>query len=232
MIPMQDYVYFAYLDILGYKESLSRDKKLSALDFKDKLIEASNIFNTINTAQYHHREISDSIFIHSSSANLIDFLSTIKSIFNHYLRCNLLLRGGISYGRHFENTSITYSLALTDAYLLESQHAVFPRILIQDSVIDAVTNKASNGDQAPLNALVSSKLVCKDGDFYILNTIDDHVWDMYYDTTRNIYIRDESIINSSTNLRYKYVWLHDYIFMNKPKGKRKKEFIEKMVAFK
>lgn len=120
MKPMQDYVYFAYLDILGYKESLSRDKNQSSLGFKDKLIEASNVFNSINSAHYHHREISDSIFIHSSSSDLVDFLSTIKEIYNHYLKSNLLLRGGISYGRHFESNSITYSLALTDAYLLNN----------------------------------------------------------------------------------------------------------------
>jgi len=30
MIPMQDYVYFAYLDILGYKESLSGIQIISA----------------------------------------------------------------------------------------------------------------------------------------------------------------------------------------------------------
>lgn len=231
MIPMQDYVYFAYLDILGYKESLSRDKNLSALDFKEKLLEASLIFNSINSAQYHHREISDSIFIHSSSSSLVDFLSTIKNIFNHYLSCNLLLRGGVSYGRHFENSSITYSLALTDAYLLESQHAIFPRVLIQESVVDAVTNKASDGDSGPLNLLISSELVCKDGDFYILNTIDDDVWDVYYNTIKEIYLRDEKAINSNTNLRYKYVWLHDYIFMKKPKGKRRPEFIKRMVSF-
>ncbi|MFQ2892448.1 hypothetical protein ACK3YL_02745 [Aeromonas caviae] len=228
MKPMQDYVYFAYLDILGYKESLSRDKNQSSLGFKDKLIEASNVFNSINSAHYHHREISDSIFIHSSSSGLVDFLSTIKEIYNHYLKSNLLLRGGISYGRHFESNSITYSLALTDAYLLESQHAIFPRVVIQNSVIDAVTNRADNGDTVPLTTLRSSDLVRCDGSHYILNTIDNNIWDDYYDKIKEIYTKDEATINGNTNLRYKYLWLHDYIFMTKPKGKRKKEFMLKM----
>lgn len=231
MRPQDDFVYFAFLDILGYKESLDQDINNTSLDFKDRLIDASAVFNRINVANYHHREISDSIFIHSSSVEFVDFLSTVKDIYNHYLNCNLLLRGGISYSRHFESNSITYSLALTEAYRLESQQAIYPRIVIHSSIIDVVRNLADNGEPLSLESLKQSNLVCKDGEIYTLNTIDNNCWDDCYEKLKEIYITNQSKIDAHGALRQKYIWLHDYFMSRKPPRSRKKDFISKMTPF-
>ncbi|WP_155416960.1 hypothetical protein [Chromobacterium violaceum] len=228
MRPQNDYVYFAFLDILGYKESLDQDIMHTSLVFKDRLIEASAAFNNINVAHYHHREISDSIFIHSSSVDIVDFLHTIRQIYNHYLSCNLLLRGGISYGRHFESNSITYSLALTEAYRLENQQAIYPRILIHNSIIDIANTLSENGDPQHINSIIASNLICQDGSLYVLNTIDDASWRDTYQTVKNLYEGNKDKIDANGSLRQKYIWLHDYIISRKPSKSKLKPFIEKM----
>ena len=64
MRPQDDFVYFCFLDILGYRAHLKKDIETTSLGFKDKLEQASKIYSQINSANYAIKSISDSIFIH------------------------------------------------------------------------------------------------------------------------------------------------------------------------
>lgn len=74
------------------------------------------VFENIEIATLHHKSISDSIFM-SSANDAYNFLCATKQVFLSFLENGLFVRGGIAYNKHFETNHITYSLALTDAYL-------------------------------------------------------------------------------------------------------------------
>lgn len=47
-------------------------------------------------------------------------------------------RGGVSYGSFYSDDNIIFSSALVKAYILESKTAIYPRIVIDKKLIDAV----------------------------------------------------------------------------------------------
>lgn len=227
---MNDYLYFAFLDVIGYKAYLEKDIATNSLDFKDRLRSAFSVFDEVNGAQFHHKSISDSIFLHCSAENPIDFFKLLKNIFVSFIDNGILIRGGVSYNRHFESGNITYSLALTEAYKLESSAAIFPRILIHNSIVDKLRNDHQNGGQF-LSSIVDEKLLLKDGGITQLHVLDEENWNCVYDGSKKIYQESSALIDAESNLRLKHMWLQNYIFSFKPKGCRKDRYIADLLPF-
>jgi hypothetical protein len=227
---MNDYVYFAFIDVLGYKNYLAEDIKSNNLNFKDRLQSAFQIFNEINGSQFHYQSISDSIFIHSNSEDPTEFLYLLKKIFVSFVTNGLLIRGGVSYNRHFENPTITYSLALTDAYQLESSEAVFPRILIHQSIIEKLRNHHATGKKY-LDRIVNAELLLQDGYATQLHILDEDNWNTVYSGCQKIYNENSSVVDSSSTLRLKHIWLQNYLFAFKPKNCRKSRYISELTKF-
>lgn len=74
-----------------------------------------------------------------SAYNILQMCKNLSTLLSFE---GLFLPGGISTGRHYEqqdqelNASFLCSEALQEAYDLESKHAVYPRILIHEKVVD------------------------------------------------------------------------------------------------
>lgn len=227
---MNDYLYFAFLDVIGYKAYLDQDISTNSLDFKDRLQSAFLVFNEVNGAHFHHKSISDSIFLHCNAENPIEFFKLLKKIFVSFVQNGILIRGGVSYNRHFENQNITYSLALTEAYKLESSAAIFPRILIHQSIVDKLRNDHQRGGQC-LRDIVAENLLLTDGSATQLHVVDEDNWECVYVGSKNIYQNSSALIDSDSNLRLKHVWLQNYIFLFKPRGCRKLRYISDLLPF-
>lgn len=227
---MNDYLYFAFLDVIGYKSYLQNDISTNSLNFKDKLQDAFQVFNEINAAHFHHKSISDSIFLNCTAENPIDFLKLLKKIFVSFAHKGILIRGGVSYNRHFENQNITYSLALTEAYNLESSEAIFPRILIHQSIIDKLRNDHVNGSNILPN-IVAENLLLKDGGVTQLHVVDEDNWGDLYSACKKIYEESSVLVDARSDLRLKHVWLQNYLFNFKPKGSRKNRYIAELTPF-
>ena len=88
------------------------------------------------------RMFSDSIIIAAKLdiANVLSVISTVRRMQQRFLEERILVRGGISFGKHYSDEDVIYSQALVNAYQLESRHAKSPRILIDHNVIDFVVN--------------------------------------------------------------------------------------------
>lgn len=227
---MSDYVYFAFIDVLGYKSYLDNDINNNTLNFKDQLQSAFEVFNEVNGAQFPHKSVSDSIFLHSNAEDPIEFFELLKKIFVSFIQKGILIRGGISYNRHFENHNITYSLALTEAYQLESSAAIFPRILIHQSIIEKLRNQQLAGG-THLSAIVNEGLLLQDGKSTQLHVLDDNNWNNVYLGCRNIYQKSCATVDVNNQLRLKHIWLQNYLFTFKPRGCRKPRYISEFSKF-
>lgn len=227
---MSDYVYFAFIDVLGYKSYLDEDISSNSLGFKDRLQSAFQVFNEVNGAQFPHKSISDSIFLHSNSEDPLEFFKLLKKIFVSFIQKGILIRGGVSYNRHFENSNITYSLALTEAYQLESSAAIFPRILIHQSIIEKLRNQHQTGG-THLSAIVAEGLLLQEGKSTQLHVLDNGNWNEVYAGCSNIYKQNCVAVDGDNQLRLKHIWLQNYLFNFKPKGCRKSKYISEFSPF-
>ena len=93
------YRYFAFIDLLGYKELIARDLKNGTSELKDKLIASFAAINHLNEADIDIKAISDSIFLTLSNEDrgFSFFASVICQLQLAFLSNGLLLRGDISY---------------------------------------------------------------------------------------------------------------------------------------
>lgn len=214
------FTYFAFLDVLGYKNFLDIDRENGEMKFKDKLLTAFHVFDDVNSSVYKYKAVSDSIFLTCTKIDeFIAFLELIKNIYIAFIKQGLFLRGGLSYGKHFENDRITYSHVLTRAHDLENSLAEFPRVVIDDNIIQMLEHEKKN--------IKSSNLVLKSGNVYFLNIIDSSNWPDIFESARSIYNNDKIQINGDERTRMKHVWFQSYLFETKPEGcENKEKYIE------
>lgn len=141
---MLDYHFLAFLDILGYSQMVKSDlegprgeeqyfQKLFQLHVETKSLRYENLdFSLI--------QFSDSIII-SAPYNTHTFYEFSKLIAEYQFKLllnGILIRGGITYGKHFYKDNFLFSSALIDAYGIESKLARFPRIIISNDLYELV----------------------------------------------------------------------------------------------
>ncbi len=216
----ETFTYFAFLDVLGYKNYLNSDLKKSEMRFKDKLLTAFHVFDDVNNTVYRYKAVSDSIFLTCTNfEKFIDFLELIKKIYIAFIKQGLFLRGGLSYGKHFENDRITYSHVLTKAHDLANSLAEYPRVVIDENIILMLESKKTD--------IVNSNLVLKSGNIYFLNIIDASNWEDIFESALSIYNNDKIQINEDERARMKQVWFQSYLFEMKPGScENKEKYIE------
>ena len=197
---MADYSYVAFLDILGYKNLLDHDVKNGTQIFKTKMIEAFRVLDNVNQAKFAHKVISDSIFVSCSDRDAApELMAILRNVFVAFLEKGLLIRGGVSYGEHFQNQTITYSPALTKAYLLESAIAEFPRIMVDPNVIDMFPD------------LKEKREVLKSGKNWYLNITDKNNYESVCRFALAAYRANIDEINNNEKVRIKHRWLQDFL---------------------
>jgi len=151
------YVYAAVLDVLGYRTRLAQDRESGVPHFKILLQNALRVLDQINEAQCAFQVISDTVFLTwPAQGTLTEFLLINKRLFVAFLEQGLFLRGGITYSQHFKSGPVTYSYAVATAYDLESQRAIYPRIVIDENVVRMFQNPESGLD---LKGLANSNLI-------------------------------------------------------------------------
>lgn len=131
--------YVASIDLLGVKNIIKSD----ADDIN--LNRIKSIYNSwpriLNDGYYQNMKIrffSDNLVIalQTNKEGAADkILETIAWLCSHFLRCGYKPRGGVTKGQFFVDDTFVWGPALVDAYLLESKDAIYPRIIIDESVI-------------------------------------------------------------------------------------------------
>lgn len=197
---MADYSYMAFIDILGYKNYLEIDMLGGTKYFKEKMIAAFRVFDDVNQAKFSHKAISDSIFITCSDLSAgPELLNVLRRVFSAFLEQGLLIRGGVSYGEHFQNQTITYSPVLTKAYILESKVADYPRIMIDNNIADI------------FNELAKKNEILKSGKNWYLNVVTQDNYQLLWNSAKRTYESNLETIMSNDRVRIKHRWLQDYL---------------------
>jgi len=201
------YSYVAFLDVLGFKEFLKLDEKNNSEIYKDKVLGAFQELALQDNSNFSIKTISDSIFIRASNnSNLVELLFFIKKVFFSFLKHKIFIRGGLSFGQHFESTTLTYSMALANAYALESKDAVYPRIIIDKNIIEM------SRDSSIWSTIIQAKLILLDGDLYQLNILDDSNWLDCYNLAKEMYNENYRFIDATAQVRQKHLWFHEYLY--------------------
>lgn len=146
-----DKYYLFYADILAMKKYIdSKDSELylNYINnlYKDALNIISGIYEDIYRMGIKVRIFSDNIVIViKQEGNIVDSQEAIKRtviieiaalIQVLALKYSLLIRGSVVIGDFYIDDNFIYGKALTRAYILENEVAIYPRIIIDDNCIE------------------------------------------------------------------------------------------------
>src|SRR5574344_387156 len=136
--------YVAYLDILGTKDIVKKDKNdkyLNALNsiYQNAILQAQASLANYNNKEFFVKIFSDNILIainleeneRYSKTKLERLINLVGLIQLKTLEKGYLLRGAIAKGDFCKNDIFVHGKALVDAVILEENNAIYPRIILQ-----------------------------------------------------------------------------------------------------
>lgn len=143
--------YIAYLDLLGFKNTIINKKCEDIAKYFDEIKqEYITTVNETNKPLFDHRRLkkvimSDSIcfFIEVGVKNAFAGLVSFCNFFQvrmASLKEPVLVRGAIVKGELYNNKTILFGPGLVEAYLMEERTAKFPRIIFVKSLLNTLQN--------------------------------------------------------------------------------------------
>ena len=237
--------YVAFLDILGFKNIVKEqecDYIYETMNKLHDLTKHSLNFNGFDIEAYEkikHIILSDSIVVYIESDIEDSFVALMHVCYllqQHLasLEYPIFLRGGVTKGPLCFDDTIVFGNALTQAYLLEDNVAVYPRVVFTGSTLNEGRKNATYLFPL-LDGLGVMYKKDKDELYYIdyfdrgIHDVDDYK--QYFD---NILSFCEKMLDSETNqrIRDKYIWIKGRIKKRIERDsslKRKYEEEERMI---
>lgn len=140
--------YVAFLDLLGFKTLV--DQSDSNQEILDKInlaleytagIRQDNYEGAMSLAKIdkHVTVFSDSIVISYATTmpgGGFQVLMDLVYICNDLLGIGIPVRGGVTVGKLIHDESKCFGPAMVDAYLMESEKAKYPRVIIDKKVLE------------------------------------------------------------------------------------------------
>jgi hypothetical protein len=207
----------AFLDILGYKHKALEyfDQRFNLYGRINRALATASVAQNItaallNTSGLTIEIISDSIIMMQPAPKaglgaLLPFACHFASLLSFE---GLFIRGGIAQGRHLRKRTdqgfdFLASEALQKAYLLESERAVHPRVLIDNDLIDILIPE-------------ERALVIRENSEYILH-FSPHVINRQGGNVSEVLgemrvLQSEMNRHSNEKIKLKYLWLLDYYY--------------------
>jgi hypothetical protein len=75
---------------------------------------------------------------------LQEFVRILSTVAEYGLRIGLLVRGGLTFGQLFHGQGVVFGRAMVEAYKLESEISVVPRVVASGTLIEKVRRDQSN----------------------------------------------------------------------------------------
>ena len=230
----------AFIDLIGFKNMLDDSE-----NHPKKLGEILSVLRDIKSLEedlfIKATAFSDSVILsvpilEDVGNKISNLVTTLVVLQNRLLRANIILRGAVTIGKLYHEEGVVFGPALIEAYKLESNNAIFPRIIVQDSLHNYPSSKVCSDDG--LDAKVGSLSfiqaaypwrthLCHDNDGllfidYLHSASRISVggkgvlgWDIVYSGKMRLYFEQvgqfiqENIIRNEDNIRYiqKWRWL-------------------------
>jgi hypothetical protein len=154
-----------------------------------------------------------------------------RAYFSNMLDNKILVRGGISYGNDYYDDTMIFSMALVKAYTLESDKAIFPRIVIDNELIDLVKKDIKLPSQMFLDVLDNSILKDQEGIYFInpnglatdfnselVGVVGSELDKIFINQSIQFIMDEEKKLDRSTEngekIGKKYDWLMDLLLWN------------------
>jgi len=230
--------YLAYLDILGTRNIVAKDKDDRYLNELNKIYEnAINTKLTINNWDNIHinaKIFSDNIllFIKLDGQNdenkLMSLISLSAMIQCRALDRGYLLRGAITCGNFFENERFVHGQALINVVNLEEKNAIYPRIIIDNNclncfaLITTIDENCGNCDiqeriQDRCVKYCGKKIIKQDNDgWYYVNPYRSHIGGGFDNFKRQL-LQNLKKNKNDLKVKQKIMWsinYHNNFFIN------------------
>lgn len=137
-----DNIYFAYIDVLGFKQTFDENRKNTRSPFARKYERAFQYYSFLmNRAKFvtqnnycNAGQTSDSLYFYTDR---IDFMIKFIRLYSHFslyaMTENVFFRGGIAKGNLFiSQPHQFYGDSVIKAYLLENSIAKYPHVAIDE----------------------------------------------------------------------------------------------------
>ena len=215
-IELKSYV-VAFIDLLGFSAMVTHDCEIP--NGKQKFIESLYECHTETKVlkKYHPNlqliQFSDSV-VFALPYSISNYISLIKIIVDYQynlLSKGILCRGGMSYGKHFSTEDFLFSNGMIEAYRLEIQVAVAPRVVISRELLNLVEPNIDKD----LEKLPVTKE--NDGLFFINYFAGKNSKEAWSHVMRTI----PTVLSESPSIRNKQVWLIDFYNHNFPNDKHR-----------
>ena len=141
----KDFVYFAFIDVLGFKKAFDDNHLIRNDNCADKFKKVfTYYFDLMNSANFKIKperplsyagQTSDSLYFYTERADiLIDFLKIFSHFYVYAMTQDVFFRGGIAKGNLYCKEDYQfYGESVINAYLLESQISRNPIITIDEN---------------------------------------------------------------------------------------------------
>lgn len=223
--------YVAFLDLLGFKNMVSQS--VLNQDILNNLNRALNYIGSMQHDNYNGMlpmvdlgkqvtAFSDSIVISydtSMPGGGFHVLMDLVYICNDLLGIGIPVRGGVTVGLLIHDEQKCFGPAMVEAYLMESKEAIYPRIIIDQNVLQYDLLKPGGANTVEYEAEYLSGIIkrdYRDRQLFLdymkqCNEFDEpKVYNDYILRTKEFIIRNLNVHANNENLRSKYEWLRWY----------------------
>lgn len=210
-----------FMDILGFKNLIKSNQKSE--NIASILSECYNVFPKDNYSRVKISHFSDSVIIslppelnkeNGNIFNLLNYLSILQK--NLVYKHDTLIRGGICLGKIYHDKKFVFGEGVNQSYQMESELAIYPRIIVDNSVISAWKNNMYNdknfgeeSDEKYINQFIKKDF---DGRNYLDYIEDNNLDDLsdYIDFLNKLKTFIETNLkNKNENVLQKYLWLKE-----------------------
>lgn len=219
-----------FLDVLGFAGHIRQTVRSDGSDNESRIATVAGVFETIrdlldiDTPEARNRkevtQFSDSIVISfpvNEESGVFNALLEILWVQINLVHREMLCRGAVVRGRLIHTPRVLFGPAMMDAYRLESKAANYPRVILDESIINvgAAAHAKHHREEHERESIM--ELLSRDGDgmYYIdyitgaQSELDDPELDypQYLSLLRQIIAN--GIAHSDPSIRVKYLWMKE-----------------------
>lgn len=216
-----------FIDILGFRNKVKNTIDKSGIEQEDQIKKINSVFMVARdildmdspSPKFLESKVitqfSDSIVISfkvDEKTAVISTLSEIQHLIANFISRGFLVRGGIALGKLIHSEKVVFGPALIKAYDTESKAAMYPRIILDETVLATGIVFGDNDTQYAEETIMS--IVSKDSDgMYFVDFFskiyhemdDDDQWIQYLNYLQEIIRNNDTDI--IPDIQVKIGWL-------------------------